>query len=575
MRYIALATDYDGTIATQGKVGPDVVEALRRFAASGRHLILVTGRDLDDLIRVFPEIDIFERVVAENGALLYRPRTKEEKVLTEPPNQTLVATLKARCVENLQVGRSIIATWTPHETTCLEAIKELGLELQVIFNKGAVMILPSSVNKATGLKAALKEIGLSQHNTVGVGDAENDHSFMSLCEVSAAVCNALPMVKEHADLTMTRDHGPGVVELIERILYNDLSDLSEQVSRHDILIGRDESGQNVVFKPHCGGLLIAGPSGSGKSSLTLGVLERLAEARYQFCLIDPEGDYDALEHAIVVGGPGKRITVEDVLHALAEPKMNVVVNLLGVKLADRPGFFASLLPRLQEMRTKTARPHWIIVDEAHHMIHARWEHAAQMVPAALHNVILITVHPDEISPLVLSQLDYLVAVGEQPCETLKSYARAAKEPMPPGGDVVLTSSQALVWRVKKDSLPVVVNVAQARCEHTRHIRKYAEGDLFDHSFYFKGPRNKLNLKAQNLSIFNQMAQGVDRDTWMHHLKNHHYSEWFRHAIKDDELAEAAYKIESDKKLSSDESRAAITGEIEKRYTAPARAISSS
>ena len=54
--------------------------------------------------------------------------------------------------------------WRPHEKEAIEAIRDLGLELQVIFNKDAVMILPSGVNKMTGLAAALKEIGIS--NTI-------------------------------------------------------------------------------------------------------------------------------------------------------------------------------------------------------------------------------------------------------------------------------------------------------------------------------------------------------------------------------------------------------------------------
>ena len=78
----------------------------------------------------------------------------------------------------LSVGRSIVATWEPNEGLVLQAIKELGLELEIIFNKGAVMILPSGVNKATGLVAALDELELSPHNVIGVGDAQNDHAFL-------------------------------------------------------------------------------------------------------------------------------------------------------------------------------------------------------------------------------------------------------------------------------------------------------------------------------------------------------------------------------------------------------------
>ena len=78
MYYLAIAADYDGTIAHDGVVDPATFDALKEFKESGRRLILVTGRELPDLKRVFPKLQIFDRVVAENGALIYDPSTEEE-----------------------------------------------------------------------------------------------------------------------------------------------------------------------------------------------------------------------------------------------------------------------------------------------------------------------------------------------------------------------------------------------------------------------------------------------------------------------------------------------------------------
>lgn len=220
MRYGALACDYDGTLAHDGRVDAETVQALERLRASGRTLILVTGRELDELATVFRRLDLFDRVVAENGALLYRPDTGEERRLAEPPPPALVAALRARGVP-LSVGRVIVATVSPHETAVLEIIRDLGLELHVVFNKGSVMVLPSGTNKATGLSAALAELGLSARDTVGVGDAENDQAFLAFCGRAVAVANALPTVKERADLVTTGARGAGVVELIEAILGED------------------------------------------------------------------------------------------------------------------------------------------------------------------------------------------------------------------------------------------------------------------------------------------------------------------------------------------------------------------
>jgi HAD superfamily hydrolase (TIGR01484 family) len=226
MRYHALACDYDGTIAWDGNVGARTIEALENLRKSGRRLILVTGRELEDLDTVFPRVDLFDRVVAENGALLYRPSTREVRTLAERPPEEFVRELVRRGVKPISFGHVIVATWRPHETTAVEVIRDLGLELQVIFNKGAVMVLPSGVNKATGLNAAIKELGLTLENVVGVGDAENDHAFLEVCGCSVAVSNALPAIKERVDIVTGAPNGRGVVELIDQILRDDLKSLT-------------------------------------------------------------------------------------------------------------------------------------------------------------------------------------------------------------------------------------------------------------------------------------------------------------------------------------------------------------
>jgi len=285
MRYFVLATDYDGTLAVDGRVNDETIAALERLRLSGRKLILVTGRELDDLQRVFPQIDLFDCVVAENGALLYSPATRQEKPLGSQPPEQFIQALRDRHVDPLSVGRVIVASWHPNETTVLETIRDLGLELQVIFNKGAVMVLPSGINKAAGLSAALDEMKLSPHNVVGVGDAENDHAFLELCECSVAVANALPMVKERVDFVTNGSRSAGVVELIDKILASDLSEIDSQLQGHNILLGTREDGSEVHMKAYGSSILLAGTSGGGKSTLATAVLERIAEQKYQFCKI--------------------------------------------------------------------------------------------------------------------------------------------------------------------------------------------------------------------------------------------------------------------------------------------------
>lgn len=237
MTYFALATDYDGTIATEGVVTPETVAALQRWRDTGRKLILITGRELDDWLSFFEQPRLFDWVVAENGAVLYHPERQNVKLLTDPPPAEFVERLRqrigtgedliqasgefAKLIETgklLSMGRIIVATWQPYDQAANQLIEEMGLDLQIIMNKRAVMVLPHGVDKAFGLRAVAAEIGVSLDQMIGVGDAENDLHFLELCGYSVAVANALPIVKQQANWVTTAARGAGVIELIERIL---------------------------------------------------------------------------------------------------------------------------------------------------------------------------------------------------------------------------------------------------------------------------------------------------------------------------------------------------------------------
>jgi HAD superfamily hydrolase (TIGR01484 family) len=564
MRYHALACDYDGTIASQGRVDEDTVNALQKVRQSGRKLILVTGRELDDLVRVFPKLELFDRVVAENGALLYQPATREEKLLAEAPPAEFARELRKRGAERVSVGRVIVATWEPHETTALEVIRDLGLELQVIFNKGAVMVLPSGVNKATGLRAALLELGLSPHNVVGVGDAENDHAFLALCECSVAVENALDTIKARVDWTTTKDHGQGVVQLIEALISSDLMHLEDRLHRR-LSLGFRADGSDVCISPYGANVLIAGSSGGGKSTLALSFLERLIEQAYQFVIIDPEGDYSTFQGGVVLGDNQSAPSVPEVLDLLSKPDQNAVINLVGVPLNERPALLVGLLPQVQELRARTGRPHWIVLDEAHHVLPSAHQAAGLTLSQRIYGMMLVTLEPSRLSETMLSLMDVVIAAGEHPDETLRAFGEIVGQSPSRIPSAELEKGEALAWFIRQRWDPFWFRSALPRAEQRRHRRKYAEGELPpDLSFYFRGPQGKLNLRAQNLTVFLQMAEGVDDETWLYHLKNGDISQWFREVIKDPDLAQQATVLEP-RDIDARESRNHIRSEIEQRY----------
>lgn len=217
MRYRALVTDYDGTIASDGIVNAATVAALERVRPSGRALLLVTGRELPSLFATFDRVDLFDLVVAENGAVVYVPSSEERILLGSAPPAALVTRLTDEHVP-LSVGHSIVATVRPYEHHVLAALRDLGLDWHLIFNKSAVMALPADINKATGLTHALARLAVAADDCVGIGDAENDLAFLRACGLAVAVDNALPTVKQHADWITMASRGAGVEELIGRLL---------------------------------------------------------------------------------------------------------------------------------------------------------------------------------------------------------------------------------------------------------------------------------------------------------------------------------------------------------------------
>ena len=294
----------------------------------------------------------------------------------------------------------------------------------------------------------------------------------------------------------------------------------------------------------------------------------MVEKQYQFCLIDPEGDY-AIEDAVTLGGQNRPPTIEEALSVLNDPHDNAVINLVGLSLNKRPEFFLSLLTRLQELRSQTGRPHMIIVDEAHHVLPASWEPASIALPKNLDQMIYITVEPKSMSGPVLPTVNTVVALGGDPKKILSELSDAVGEPAPPLGETALQTGEVLVWLKKKKEPPFKVKVIASRGERRRHKRKYAEGDLGpERSFYFQGPEKKLHLQAQNLMLFMQLADGLDDETWNYHLRAGDYSKWFRDVIKDETLAAEAVRVEGLTDLSAAETRQLIKAAINERYTAP-------
>lgn len=591
MRFFALATDYDNTLASDGRVADATWDALERLRASGRQAILVSGREMDDLLEICPRLDLFSRVVAENGGVLYTPSTGTRRLLAPPPPPAFVDELRRRGLAHFSVSETLVATMKPAEQIALAVIRDLGLGLQIIFNGEAVMIVSPGISKASGLREALDELTLSPFNVVGVGDAENDHALLDACGFSVAVANALPALKEHADMVTSQAAGAGVAELVDALVKDDLHERASTAQRSRVLIGHareavEASGAtentkaagatgatqapDVYCPAHGSVVLLAGESGCGKSTACAGLLERLAGMHQLLCIIDPEGDYQNDDETIVVGDAHTAPLIDEIVQLLLRPpRPAVAVNLLRVPLAERPAFCASLLLEVQQLRMRTGRSHWLVFDEAHHLFPAGWAGASQTIPQTLETALAITVSPQQLDGAFLRQVNLLLAMGPSAGKAVQELAKATDRAVPQLDETELETGQALLWRLDSPAPEGVIRLEPGSKHRLRHRRKYAEGLLIpERSFYFRGPEQALNLRAHNLVLFVEIAEGVDARTWQYHRERGDYSRWFDKEIGDPDLAAQARQIEQNASLDAAESLARIKAAVQERYTQP-------
>ena len=350
----------------------------------------------------------------------------------------------------LSIGRTIIATWEPNESVVLKAIRDLALEQHIIFNKGAVMVLPSDVNKASGLSRALRRLRLSPHNVVGIGDAENDQAFLSACGCAVAVDNALPSVKKKADFVVA-DHGAGVVELARRLIQDDLASASPGVPRTRPVLGNTREGETVTLSPF-EAVLVTGSSGAGKSTVVTALLEQMRDLAYQFCVVDPEGDYGDLRDAVILGDARQVPRIREAVELLAKPEENVVLNLLAIDPPERPRFLTNLLPELAKTRAETGRPHWIVLDEAHHCLPAKRGQAPVTLPRELPAVVAVTVHPEQVDRDFLALVSTVVGVGDGAEQAIAKFCDATGRVSAPVAATPQTGQVLVLGRDNKTRL---------------------------------------------------------------------------------------------------------------------------
>src|SRR5690606_14455002 len=242
----------------------------------------------------------------------------------------------------------------------------------------------------------------------------------------------------------------GVRELAARLIATDLSG-GPAPERERLPLGDDENGGTATLDPYGDCVLICGASASGKSTGAPRIVETLLGHQYQLCVIDPEGDYAEQPGAVVLGKPDDAPRRDEAMQLLEDYGVSNILCLTGVPISDRPQYFAALLSDLLKLRGQYGRPHWIVIDEAHHLMPRAWLVPEGLLPEQLINALLVTVHPELLSQTLLERVTKLIAVGPTAREVVQQFAelrglslagaarKAALDDEPP------EVGEALVW----------------------------------------------------------------------------------------------------------------------------------
>ena len=534
-----VAIDYDGTLA-EGRVKPDTLAALAEARARKIRVIVVTGRILSELQAAFPDaLDHVDAIVAENGAVL--ATRGGVRLLAAPVGRSVSAGLHARSVEH-RSGQVLVACAAADEPAASEVIRELGLDCRLVRNRGELMILPAGVTKGAGLTEALDDMGLSRHNAIGVGDAENDYSLLDACEIGVAVANAVDAIRAHADVVLSSPDGQGVAELLRGPLLAGRGYVHP--GRWQLVLGTDDLGQRVLLPASQLNLAVCGGTGDGKSYLAGMILEQLVQLGYSSIVFDPEGDHRGLGrlHGVFVTGGREDHLADpaDVVRLLRNGYSSVVVDVSHLDPDGQAGYAARLAGEIEAHRVATGLPQWVAIDEAHGPV-GRAGAARSMFNPAAKGYLLVTWKPGELSADALASLDAVLALGSQSLDSTFVDLTAAVAGVPRADIARLLDGPpgraVLAWR-QRPRQPVVFTIGARLTAHLRHEHKYDQAGVEPaRRFHFRTePGAPTGAVAANLADLEAELAACDEGVLRHHCPGRDFSRWVADVFHEGTLA---------------------------------------
>ncbi|HEY2151805.1 MAG TPA: HAD family hydrolase [Vicinamibacterales bacterium] len=572
MKLSALALDYDGTIAVNGVLDASVRKAIREARRRGIAVILVTGRRLSDLRQVAGDLACFDVVVAENGAVIEFPETGRHAVLSHPPAPAFLIALRDRNVATV-LGECVVESEAASAPAILDAIRQCEQPLVLTFNRGRLMVLPQAVSKSTGLRQALFALRLSIHNTIGIGDAENDHDLLDACEVGVAVSWGSAALRAMADEVIEGTGPDAVASYIDRVCRQPRLS-PRQMGRRRLTLGYQSSGDAIRLAVRGRTILIAGEPGTGKSWLAGLICEQLILQGYCLCILDPEGDYrslEALPGVITLGGEDPPPQARELIRVLRYPDVSVIIDLSKTPQPEKRAYLNTLLPWLAALRRRTGLPHKILLDEAHYFLGG--EHGAHLIDPELGSYILVTYHISQLAPSIRADAEAVVMVTREtdPVESQALVAMCA--PAPASAVSInlfgeLTTNEVALLPGAEEAHGVVTrfHLAPRLTAHVRHQVKYLDMPVSEKEAFVFAAGSHLGPRVRTLKDLAAVMTALPGDRIEGHLHRHDFSRWIADVFRDRSLASHLHDIEE--RVQSDGTRdiaGAMAQAIRARY----------
>ena len=542
----AIAVDYDGTLAESARPDRDILDAIAEVRARGRVVVLVTGRILSELRADFPDVhERFDAIVAENGGVLADADGVRD--LAEPVPAELGQVLAHREIPVRQ-GRVLLACDAEHAGAVLAEVERLELDCQVVRNRAALMVLPGGVTKGTGLAHALGNLGISRHSTIAIGDAENDHHLLAICELGVAVANAVDALKQRADLVLDARDGTAVAELLRGPLIDGTE--AHPPSTWQLTLGDDDRGNPVCIPASQINILLTGGSCSGKSYLAGLLIEQLVQLDYSVLVVDLEGDHRGLAERrgiLGVGGSDPLPTPEHLAALLRHRFGSVVLDLSQHGPDTQQAYLRSIAPGVLAQRAVTGLPHWVFFDEAHTLPDGfnLW---AEALGTGDTGFCYVTYQPATLPREVRDSADVLVLSAGEGTEAEEARRFVAQAGGVDDDQLARTlgtdQGRAVLVHPADARPPVAVAVHPRRSGHVRHWHKYIRGELPESlRFYFQPSDGDRGRVAPNLREFHRHLAACPTAVVDAHARRHDFSRWIGEVLQDTELADVVAHAE--------------------------------